>query len=231
MNQSHVRVKFAGAQNARMRAVIGRLRSAGMKIDPVRLSENGSPDIKRGELDVLLWMIQSKNENGDIEQLEMFRQLNIPVHIIAVAAGDKIAACLDAGADDCVVPAIDALELEARIRARLRRHGGMAKIIRIHDLEVDLQTRSVVRAGQEIQLTPREFAILEILAAHRGKVVTRVMMWQRLYQETERYASNVIDVYIRYLRQKIDKDFAPPLITTVWGRGYMLRDDGVEAVE
>jgi DNA-binding response OmpR family regulator len=83
----------------------------------------------------------------------------------------------------------------------------------------------VNRAGQAIHLTPREYALLEFLAFHRGKVVTRSMIWEHLYDEYDENTSNVVDVYIRYLRNKIDKGFEPQLILTRWGEGYMLRGD------
>src|SRR5262249_2999378 len=80
------------------------------------------------------------------------------------------------------------------------------------------------RAGRLIRLTPREYTLLSLLAANMGRVVTRAMIREHLYEEQEEAASNVVDVYIRYLRQKIDRDFAPPLILTCWGQGYRLRE-------
>ena len=98
-------------------------------------------------------------------------------------------------------------------------------MLRICDLEIDTAARSVKRAGKSIHLTPREYALLEFLAYHRGRVVTRSMIWEHLYDEHDENTSNVVDVYIRYLRNKIDRDFDPPLILTRWGEGYMLRGD------
>ena len=76
-----------------------------------------------------------------------------------------------------------------------------------------------------IQLTPREYSLLEFLAFHRGKVATRTMIWEHLYDEYDENTSNVVDVYIRYLRNKIDKGFDPPLILTKWGEGYQLKGE------
>src|SRR5262249_57172894 len=90
-------------------------------------------------------------------------------------------------------------------------------------------TRVVKRAGREIRLTRREYALLEFLAFHRGRVVTRSMIWEHLYDEHDENTSNVVDVYVRYLRKKIDRGFDPPLILTRWGQGYLLRGD--EAAE
>ena len=95
-------------------------------------------------------------------------------------------------------------------------------IIRMHDLEIDTGARLVKRAGRTIHLTPREYAILELLAMHRGAVVSRPMVWEHLYGNFGRHTSNVVDVYIRHLRTKIDTGFDPPLIRTCRGKGYQL---------
>jgi DNA-binding response OmpR family regulator len=116
--------------------------------------------------------------------------------------------------------------LLARLRALIRRsHQIKDPQLRIFDLEIDTSARTVKRGGQSIHLTPREFALLQFLAYHRGKVVTRSMIWEHLYDEYDENTSNVVDVYIRYLRTKIDKGFETPLILTRWGEGYMLRGE------
>jgi DNA-binding response OmpR family regulator len=115
-------------------------------------------------------------------------------------------------------------ELLARLRALIRRgHQVKDPLLKVHDLSIDTSARTVKRAGKSIHLTPKEYALLEFLAFHAGKVVTRSMIWEHLWDEHDESVSNVVDVYIRYLRNKIDKDFSPPLILTRWGEGYMLR--------
>ncbi len=133
---------------------------------------------------------------------------------------------LNLGADDYLIKPFQLEELFARIRALIRRgHSIKDPVIRIFDMEIDTGARLVRRAGQGIHLTPREYALLEFLAFHRGKVVTRTMIWSHLYDEYDENTSNVVDVYIRYLRAKVDKGFEPPLILTRWGEGYMLRTE------
>jgi DNA-binding response OmpR family regulator len=95
--------------------------------------------------------------------------------------------------------------------------------MQVDDLEIDFEARTVRRSGQLIELTPREFALLELLFRNRGSVVSRAMIWQHLYDEEPDFTSNVIDVHIRYLRRKIDRGFDSPLILTRWGEGYLLR--------
>ena len=97
--------------------------------------------------------------------------------------------------------------------------------MRIHDLEIDTEARSVKRAGDSIYLTPREYELLFLLASRPGEVITRSMIWQHLYDDNEQQTSNVVDVFIRHLRNKIDKGYDPPLILTRWGQGYLLRGD------
>jgi len=112
-----------------------------------------------------------------------------------------------------------------------RRHEVKSTVLKIHDLEIDSVTRQVRRGGREIHLTPREYRLLEFLAYNRGKVVSRTMIWDHLYDENDESTSNVIDVYIRYLRNKMDRGYQPQLILTRWGEGYMLRgaEDSAQA--
>lgn len=137
------------------------------------------------------------------------------------------AACLDAGADACLNQPLNLDELRAHLRAlRRREQQPQAPVWRVHDLEINTAVRSVRRAGRKIHLTPREFELLQLLAAQPGKVLSRSMILERLYDDHEGSYSNVVDVYVRYLRNKIDKGFDTPLILTRWGEGYLLRAEG-----
>jgi DNA-binding response OmpR family regulator len=162
--------------------------------------------------------------------LRQWRKDGVRTHILVLTAkdttDDKVKG-LDLGADDYLTKPFQLEELLARLRALIRRsHQIKDPILRVHDLEIDTSARTVKRGGQAIHLTPREFALLQFLAFHRGKVVTRTMIWEHLYDEYDENTSNVVDVYIRYLRTKVDKGFEKPLILTRWGEGYMLRGEG-----
>ena len=161
--------------------------------------------------------------------LKGWRKDGFTFHVLILTAmgtlEDKVLG-LNLGADDYLPKPFELTEFLARVRALVRRgHQAKDPILRIHDLEIDTGSRSVRRAGKDIYLTPREFSLLRFLCYHRGKVVTRSMVWEHLYDENDDNTSNVVDVYIRYLRNKIDKNFTPPLILTRWGEGYMIKGD------
>jgi DNA-binding response OmpR family regulator len=162
--------------------------------------------------------------------LARWRQEGANAHIIVLlpsksSALDR-AGCLDAGADMCLTHPINTEELCAHLRAlRRREYTSKAPVRRIHDLEINLAVRSVSRAGRPIHLTPREFDLLHLLATHQGKVLSRSMILEHLYDDRENTYSNIVDVYIRYLRNKIDEGFETPLILTRWGQGYLLRPE------
>ena len=136
---------------------------------------------------------------------------------------DDRAKGLDLGADDYLVKPFAWPELLARVRAVIRRaHGRASPVIRIGDLEIDTAAKVARRGGGEIVLTAREYALLHYLAEREGQVVSRAEIWEHLYDQNDENTSNVVDVYVGYLRGKIDKPFDTKLIHTRRGQGYML---------
>ena len=131
---------------------------------------------------------------------------------------------MDAGADDYLVKPFALAELLARLRVLLRRGQGEQRetVLRCADLEMDLVARRVTRAGAEIGLTQREFAVLEYLLRHRGAVVTREMLGREVWNEPEHTLTNVVEVYITLLRRKVEQPGQPTLIHTIRGVGYRL---------
>jgi two-component system OmpR family response regulator len=129
---------------------------------------------------------------------------------------------LNLGADDYLPKPFAFVELAARVRALLRRSTSSDSTLRVADLQLDRMTRTVTRGGHEINLTPREFALLEFLLCNQGRCVTRAMIVQDVWHYTSATLTNVVDVYINYLRTKVDRSFEAKLIHTIRGVGYLL---------
>ena len=126
---------------------------------------------------------------------------------------------LDLGADDYLVKPFELSELLARLRAIIRRsHGQASAVIEIGKITIDTAARTVCRSGRRVPLTPREYALVEFLAMHRGKLVTRTALYDHLFDETDDSLSNLIDVHVSNVRKKLGRNF----ITTRRGEGYVV---------
>jgi len=136
---------------------------------------------------------------------------------------DKVAG-LDSGADDYLTKPFAFEEFLARVRALLRKGKPLETKIKVADLELDLLSQKVIRAGQTIELTAKEYTLLEYLMRNAGTVVTRTNLSEHVWDMNFDSFTNVIDVYINYLRNKIDQNFKKKLIHTIHGRGYVLKE-------
>lgn len=160
--------------------------------------------------------------------LKNLRKKGITTPVLLLTARDAILdkiTGLDTGADDYLTKPFIFGELLARVRSLLRRKTTVKEaIIRINDLEINTANHEVKREGKTINLSAREYALLEYLAYNKDRVVSRSDIVEHIYHEEADMDSNVVDVYINYLRNKIDKDFRDKLIHTVRGSGYMLKE-------
>jgi two-component system copper resistance phosphate regulon response regulator CusR len=132
----------------------------------------------------------------------------------------------EAGADDYLTKPFAFEELLVRVKALFRRGGAdPADVLRIGDLEIDRASQQVRRTGKKIELTSKEYSLLEYLTAHAGKVMSRTMIIEHVWDESFQGLTNIVDVYVRHLRSKVDDDNPKKLIRTVRGVGYYVSDD------
>jgi heavy metal response regulator len=176
--------------------------------------------------DMILLDIQLPKKNGLAVLHELRRhKVGTPVLLLTVRATieDKVMG-LDSGADDYLTKPFAFQELLARVRALLRRHSGNKQtVIQVADLSMDLAQRTVYRGEQKIDLTAKEFALLEYLMRNPGRVLSRTMIAEHVWDYDFDSMTNIIDVYVNYLRKKIDFEKEPKLIHTVRGVGYVLK--------
>jgi two-component system, OmpR family, response regulator len=151
-----------------------------------------------------------------------------PVLILSALSGvDERVRGLRTGGDDYLTKPFDSLELTARLDVLLRRHAGLPQQetrLRVGPLEMDLLTHTVTRSGRTVELLPREYQLLECLMRHPGQVVTRTMLFEEVWNYHQVEPTNVIDVHIGKLRRKIDTDGDSPMIQTIRGAGFILRE-------
>jgi DNA-binding response OmpR family regulator len=180
------------------------------------------------EYDLVLLDVMLPSMNGyDITRRLRAKGNRTP--ILMLTARDSITdrvQGLDAGADDYLVKPFALAELLARVRALTRRanHSSPEQTtLRVGDLELDLLTREAIRGGKHIELTAKEFALLEVMMRHPGQVMPRSQLLDRVWSYDMLTESNIVDIYIHYLRTKVDKEFDDKLIRTVRGVGYAIR--------
>jgi len=185
------------------------------------------------DYDLLILDLNLPRMDG-VQILRRIRSQNNNLPVLVLTARNKVedrVTLLDLGADDYLVKPFSFSELSARVRALLRRRSRpIEQILRVADLELSRVDRRVTRAGKQIELSPKEYSLLEYLMSNVGRNVTRTMILERVWQHSFDTNTNVVDVYINYLRKKIDENATLKLIRTVRGVGYSV-SDGSDAAQ
>jgi heavy metal response regulator len=204
------------------------LEAEGYAVEVVHDGDAALARAREGEWDAIVLDLALPGRDG----LAVLRALragrsSVPVLLLTARSGvtDKVTG-LELGADDYLTKPFEFVELLARVRALLRRGGSTPPRLAVADLTLDPATREVTRAGRRIELTAREYALLEFLLRNRGRVLSRAVIAQHVWGVSFETFTNVIDVYVNYLRRKIDVDFEPKLLHTVRGVGYVLKEPG-----
>ena len=223
-----MRILLAEDQRELLEVTVKRLKSEGFGVDGCSDGAQALEHLDAMDYDLVILDIMMPQVDG-LTVLRTLRARKNPVPVLLLTARDAVSdrvAGLDAGADDYLTKPFDFSELTARIRALLRRGSAeKSDLLQAGDLTMELSTHRVVRGGKEISLSTREFALLESLMRHKGAILSRTQLENQVWDYGFEGASNIVDVYIRYLRKKIDDPFEKKLIHTIRGTGYTLRDE------
>ena len=205
------------------------LAESGFSVDASSLGSQAEKLALEGVHDALIVDLTLPDMDG-LELIQRLRAQGVSSPVLILSARrsvDERVLGLERGGDDYMTKPFAVAELLARIRALLRRstpNQSEATRLRVADLEIDLIRREARRGGVEIQLTQQEFALLEYLCRNAGRVVTRAMVLDHVWKMRIDTSTNIVDVHIHRLRSKVDRDAQPPLIRTIRGVGYVLKD-------
>lgn len=203
-----------------LHSVAESLREDGYAVDTAERGDDGLHKARSWDYDaiVLDWMLPGINGMEFLNRLR--REKKTPVLLLTArdTVGDRVHG-LDAGADDYLVKPCSLRELLARVRALIRRSTGHASnLIQIGSISIDTGKKTVLVDGEEVALTAREYALVELLSLHRGKLVSRSMIYDHIFDEDDDSLSNIVDVHVSHIRKKLGKDF----IETRRGQGYII---------
>lgn len=203
-----------------------KLRSEDYCVDGCFDGEEALDYLASVDYDAVILDIMMPKRNG-LEVVEQLRRQGNQTPVLFLTARDSIddrVTGLDAGADDYLVKPFAFDELLARLRVMTRKRGGeRSNLFTIDDLTLDIRSKRVERGGAELKLSAKEYALLEYLIRNKGVVLSRIQIEENIWGFDYEGSSNIVDVYIRYLRRKIDKDHPVKLIHTIRGSGYVLK--------
>lgn len=210
------------------KSVVKGLREAGFAVDVTGDGQEALWYAESNQYDVIVLDLMLPGLDG-LSILRRLRAEGRESHVLIITAKDAVSdrvAGLNAGADDYLIKPFEFEELLARIQALVRRsYHRKNPVLAIGPLRIDTSIQYVHRNGENVELTAREYALLEYLAMRAGELVTRTDVWEHVYDFHSDANSNVVDVYIGRLRRKLDREGEPSLIETLRGRGYILRSE------
>lgn len=223
-----MRILIAEDEKDLREVTVKRLKAEGFGVDGCGDGKEALEYLEAADYNLVILDIMMPRMDG-LTALKKIRQMGNPVPVLLLTAKDAVAdrvAGLDAGADDYLTKPYAFEELLARIRALARRNSTeKSDILTVGSLSVELSSKRVMREGQEILLPAKEFALLETLIRHKGQVLSRAQLENQVWDFGFEGGSNIVDVYIRYLRRKVDDPFEKKLIHTIRGAGYVLREE------
>ncbi|HIR28857.1 MAG: response regulator transcription factor [Lachnospiraceae bacterium] len=223
-----MRILLAEDEDDLREVTVKRLKTEGFGVDGCRDGQEALEYLDAADYNLVILDIMMPRLDG-LSVLRKMRSGGNPVPVLLLTAKDAVSdrvQGLDAGADDYLTKPYAFEELMARIRALVRRNSTeKSDVLTVGDLSVELSTKRVMRGGKEILLSAKEFGLLETLIRHKGQVLSRAQLENQVWDFGFEGSSNIVDVYIRYLRRKVDDPFEKKLIHTIRGAGYVLKEE------
>lgn len=223
-----MRILLAEDEDDLREVTVKRLRAEGFGVDGCADGKEALEYMAAADYDLVIFDIMMPRMDG-LAALKQLRRQGNPVPVLLLTAKDAVSdrvQGLNAGADDYLTKPYAFEELLARVRALGRRNTTeKTDVLTAGDLTVELSSKRVIRNGQQIVLSAKEFGLLETLLRHKGKVLSRSQLENQVWDFGFEGSSNIVDVYIRYLRRKVDDPFEKKLIHTIRGAGYVLKED------
>jgi len=223
----HIKILLVEDERKLARVIGRQLTRANYEVDIVHDGQTAIDNILKEEYHIIVLDLNIPNKSG-IEVLNEIRSKSYLTPVLIISARDTVkdrVIGLEIGADDYLTKPFDSSELLARIQAILRRSGTLrTAILKAHDLSMDMVNRSVMRGDKKIDLTQTEFSLLEFFLRNKNTILTRRRIAEQVWGYKFETGTNIVDVYVSYLRDSIDKEFPKKLIETIRGEGFMLKD-------